>query len=266
MEKKYKTSQIFKIMGLSRDTLRHYEKEGIIAPTKDKDNHYRQFQFKDIYTLLVTGFYKKRGLTLKEIKEVKAGYDADQLQSLLIKKQQKLRDNIKEQERMIKEIEQTLAFTEMFEQHLNNFTIQDFPFFEVSNEFSDFHNIDEYYDLVRDQSPLRDYPFSNLIRLFKFDEAGLLNTKMLIADEKRPSYILNKNNTKSYSKCVYTVVEDGEYKNQDEDITEDIIRLFLDWAKQEGIEPIGEAYGRTRLITYCDQKERIFIEVFFPIK
>lgn len=58
---KYNSGVIYKNLGISRETLRYYEKLGIIQPEKGIDNHYREFGIDDINVLLAIDFYKKRG-------------------------------------------------------------------------------------------------------------------------------------------------------------------------------------------------------------
>jgi hypothetical protein len=40
----------------------------------------------------------------------------------------------------------------------------------------------------------------------------------------------------------------------------------LEWADQQGFKLEGVAFANTRLITYLDNKERIFLEIFIPVK
>lgn len=90
----YKTSQLLKILGVSRDALRYYEEKGIVKPTQDERNNYRQYDNYDIYTLLVIDFYKKRNLSMKEVRNLQKGGTIKELGSLLGEKVEQLEETI----------------------------------------------------------------------------------------------------------------------------------------------------------------------------
>ncbi|WP_163582150.1 MerR family transcriptional regulator [Gracilibacillus saliphilus] len=66
----YRTSQLSNILGISRDALRYYEKKGIVKPIKIRQIIIDSM-ITTIYTLLVADFYKKRNLSMKEVKNYK---------------------------------------------------------------------------------------------------------------------------------------------------------------------------------------------------
>lgn len=57
----YRTSQLFEILGVSRDALRYYEKQGIVKPNHEESNNYRQYNDYDIY-IIGSGFLYKEKL------------------------------------------------------------------------------------------------------------------------------------------------------------------------------------------------------------
>ncbi len=66
MYKKYQTKDLLKCLGVPRDTLRLYEKKGLLNPHKDSENNYRNYDVFDIFNIMIIDFYKKRGMTIKE--------------------------------------------------------------------------------------------------------------------------------------------------------------------------------------------------------
>jgi uncharacterized metal-binding protein len=69
-----------------------------------------------------------------------------------------------------------------------------------------------------------------------------------------------------YSKCAYTIVEDGRYNNEEDYIMKNVHETGFKWGNDMGYKPVGVAFANTRLIVYSDNKERIFIEIFIPIQ
>lgn len=67
-KKKYKIGEISKITNLTIDTLRYYEKEGLISPNRDKNN-IRIYCNNDIKWINFIIKLKQTGMSLKNIKK-----------------------------------------------------------------------------------------------------------------------------------------------------------------------------------------------------
>ncbi|WP_143155660.1 MerR family transcriptional regulator, partial [Ornithinibacillus halophilus] len=50
MEKLYSIQEVSQKLGISKDTLRYYDRIGILSPTRD-DNMYRKYSRNDLITL-----------------------------------------------------------------------------------------------------------------------------------------------------------------------------------------------------------------------
>lgn len=62
----YLIGDVARMVGLSRDTLRFYEKKGIIT-AKKKENGYRYYSENDIYRLMYIIYHRKMNTSLEEI-------------------------------------------------------------------------------------------------------------------------------------------------------------------------------------------------------
>lgn len=67
---KYKIGDVAKILGISPDLLRYYEKKGIVHPEKDPDNDYRYYEPWDINFLIDCLWYKGFGFSLEQIARI----------------------------------------------------------------------------------------------------------------------------------------------------------------------------------------------------
>ena len=67
--KKYSIGEVSDRIGLSRDTLRFYEKKGIIHPEKEK-NGYRTYTYDDILKLLKIRFYRRLDFSIEDIERI----------------------------------------------------------------------------------------------------------------------------------------------------------------------------------------------------
>lgn len=63
---KYKSGQVAKILNISPEAIRYYEKNGIILSSKDEDNGYRSFYFHELAAMKKLRLYKSLGLNIKD--------------------------------------------------------------------------------------------------------------------------------------------------------------------------------------------------------
>lgn len=68
MEKFYSIQEISKKLGMSKDTLRYYDRIGIVTPSR-KDNRYRRYSRDDLIDLMNIQIMKYADFSLDEIKD-----------------------------------------------------------------------------------------------------------------------------------------------------------------------------------------------------
>ncbi|MGI5985419.1 MAG: MerR family transcriptional regulator [Clostridiales bacterium] len=68
MKDYYKISEISKLYGIGSDSLRYYEKIGVLKPRRDV-NGYRLYGLKDVYKLNIIRNLRQLGFSMKQIKE-----------------------------------------------------------------------------------------------------------------------------------------------------------------------------------------------------
>lgn len=85
----YTAKDVCKIYNINRETLRYYEKEGLINPHVDERNHYRYYDEWDINYIGECRKYRSMGFTIKEIKEV---LTKDNLEDFIAKMECKQKD------------------------------------------------------------------------------------------------------------------------------------------------------------------------------
>lgn len=68
-----KISEAAKLLGISTDTIRYYEKEGVIYPKRISQNNYRDLDNKDVISLLACLYNRKIGYSMKESVEYVEG-------------------------------------------------------------------------------------------------------------------------------------------------------------------------------------------------
>ena len=67
----YKIGEVAKLLGISSETVRYYEREGVIRSQKiDQESGYRYYEALDINALMRVRMYRNYGFTLQEAKEM----------------------------------------------------------------------------------------------------------------------------------------------------------------------------------------------------
>ena len=106
--------QVVEKTGLSRDTIRFYEQQGLIAAPKRTENGYRQYDESVILYLNMINQAKDLGFTLKEIKQlVQLLYSREltqaQMQRQLQIKREEINRKLSELENIRQQIDLALA-------------------------------------------------------------------------------------------------------------------------------------------------------------
>lgn len=100
----YTIGKLANLSGLSIDTIRFYEKEGVLTSSSRSKSGYRQFSPKDLQQALFIKKAKKLGFTLNEIKELILLSDDTQqclnVESKAVEKLQSISERIADLERI----------------------------------------------------------------------------------------------------------------------------------------------------------------------
>lgn len=107
--KMYKIGEFSRITMLSIKALRYYDSQGILSPTTRGENQYRMYDENDYEKAILIRKLKKCGFTITEIKDVFLNCDdTKDLSYFLIEKREFIKDNIKKEKELIKDIEKLL--------------------------------------------------------------------------------------------------------------------------------------------------------------
>lgn len=265
LDNKYKTGDMTRTLGTTRDTLRYYEEIGILHPDKNNDNNYREFTFYEIFQLFGIEFYKKRGLTLQQIKQITEGAELSSIDDLLSNSKEELDIELAELQKKMTRIENTKKFITEYKQKLNTFIIKNIPLYKIVSSYSASSALDEYEEHVVAHMNLEaDDMFSHMIKRMTFDQNGYIDSNMYIVEPA----------DKKEAGCVYLpegeymsiIVESGRYLNDEHTVGADTLKKGIKFCEDNNIEMLGEVYLFLKLLLFKDGKERILIEACSPIK
>jgi len=260
----YRANDLYKNLGLTRETLRYYEEIGLISPERNPNSQYRKFTFSDVSHLLTIDFYKKRGFTPLEIKKLKlSGKQTDSL-CCLNKKIEDLQENIQVQQRELRHLNETKQFCECSKNANGKFQVKEFPLYFVLQSFDAVSSLKVYEKSVLKYLNLQQEDIlSNLVRVVTFDSYGYRGSGMCIVKPAAEIVQQAGNVSLESGKCLYTVFD---AENNDESIMEKMFFSCYEWAGTHHLEFKGVAYIFIRFVTLSEQAERNFYEVWLPLK
>lgn len=167
----YKIGDVARILGISTDLLRYYEKKGVVAPTKDKQNDYRYYDAWDINFLIDCLWYKNFGFGIAQIAYMVSDCYYGDLLSVLDEKRDEIKASIRHQELLLQRISQHLDDVTSVKEYIGKCDIRTSP--EIVcylNRYNfEFDNRDELQKLS--QHWLKYMPFTR--RYFEIPQDGL---------------------------------------------------------------------------------------------
>ena len=155
MTDRFLINDVARLLRVSPESIRFYEKKNIVSPVRDNENGYRYFTQADIRRLYDCRIYQSLGFSLTEIIEIFQSASAEKLEEMLGKKEKELELAIEENTRALRRIRRVSTAKEAIDRCTGRFYIQDSPhsLFAYHSEFSqlDRKNIGHrFWDCVSD--------------------------------------------------------------------------------------------------------------------
>ena len=98
---RYRIGDVARILGISTDLLRYYEKKGVVSPRKDARNDYRYYEAWDINFLMDCLWFKNFGFGIGEIARMVGQSDYEELSGLLERKEDELEAGLRRQQMLL---------------------------------------------------------------------------------------------------------------------------------------------------------------------
>lgn len=263
----YTIGQVAKFLGVSRDTLKFYEEKELVQPVKDDKNGYRKYNDFDIYNIITTNFYRELDIEIKKIQEIRKSKSVEGIESILEEKEEKILKEIAYKNLLLTHIKSVKEDCQKIKQYLGKYTIKEMKPLEVKGELTDFTAYDEFEIIQKGPVKLKKaVTLADLRRVISFDEEGLKEEKFIVVRKITDFNIDVISEVLTYPKCIYTVLEDGRWTNGGKNIDNEVEDNLRKIAKKNGYELIGLAYINMLLTTYEESLERVFLEIYTPIK
>ena len=127
MSFQYKIGEISTLLGIPAETLRFYEKRGLLHPEKSPHNGYRSYSLNDLYRLMDIIFYRRLDLGLEDIRRLLTTADLAAITQLLAQQQEALEQKIAHETLTLKKLETVRRSWQQIPDLLGRFVRSDFP-------------------------------------------------------------------------------------------------------------------------------------------
>ena len=262
----YQIGDIAKIVGLSCDTLRFYEKKGIIK-TKKKSNGYRCYSEEDLYRLMYIVYHRKMNSSLEEIderlgKDVADGSMRDQVRQRLEEEKEELRRHIQ----AIARLRLVSKDLDSIEKSAKGFSLRPFPRGYVVGRFGcQEDSVREWFRISAGESGLDMTYFYNLFSYSK--EEGLVQkeTQMIVYERVEECLKAGRENfigqTAETRPCIYYVIRsEGVCPDRE------LVERMMEWGCGQGMNPVGVVYVNAAMTVFIGEKLNHYLEIYIPVK
>ncbi|KMN44682.1 MerR family transcriptional regulator [Bacillus sp. LK2] len=263
----YTIGQVAKFLSVSRDTLKFYEEKELVKPKQNIENGYRKYNHFDIYDITTVNFYREMDIEIKKIQELRKSKSIEGIKLLLEEKEQEVLEEIEYKKLLLKKLQIVKEDCGKIKQFLGEYTVKEMKPLEIKGEIEHFTAYDEYETLKKNTDSLKKaVTLTSLRRVISFNEEGIIEDKFIIVKKVENFDKEIEGEVLSHPKCIYTVIEDGRWSTGGNSIDHNVEASLRKVAIEKGYEFLGLVYINLLLTTYEDGLERIFLEIYAPIK
>lgn len=261
--KRYKIGKISDLLGISAESIRYYEREGIIHPRKDADSGYRTFSAWDLHVLLRMRMLRKYGYSLSETSEVFQDEDFGNIIDGYHHKQQE----IEEQIRHLNHIHEQLKYDKRTlldaVQNFNKFRIVYSPAMVFIDVQRSYDIIDDKVSLYRKWIDRIPYAASGGMFDYPILPQGELRYGLLVAIRNVGEELLERikgENAEGFrseevyipsQKCVSTYFTSGS----DKELCLDMFQPTFEFMEKMGLKVSGTPFARMCHMCKCGDSE-----------
>lgn len=246
MNNRWTIGEVAKLFDVSTDTLRYYEKTGILSSKKNSDNGYRYYSYDEIVVLMDILFFRSMELSVKDIKQIINKMDVGEIKNILYQNQRIVEERIQELIKLNKMIIKAASQYNLCEEKVGKFLIVSAPEFKyklIGKQAEDLVTVIRKYKkedwindriqytlLIPQEELLKKPNFSSAQVGISIDEENLC---MLDFSEQQELLALHNVN------YLYTIV--GTSYSEEEN---DTLKNSLNYLEEEGRVVNGPMIGR----------------------
>lgn len=258
----YHTTDVYQTLGLTRETLRYYEDVGLIQPKRSRQSQYREFDLYDMSRLMSIDFFRKRGFSPIEIRELLTVTAPEDYVARMHSQLNRLDRKIAQLQQMRHRLVEAQSFCESVPDMAGTFSIRELPLYCVQETLPSVSSFGEYRNRVLKFLDLEQEDIlSNLVRAISFDETSYKGSEMYVV---KPAVRTSRAELfLEHGKCLYTTLIAD---NNDPSVPESMFALCHDWAAEHKVAFRGVVYIFIRFVMLKENTDQHFYEVWVPLK
>ncbi|SMP54153.1 MerR family transcriptional regulator [Anoxynatronum buryatiense] len=267
---KYTIGEFAALLGVTVDTLRLYEKHGIISPMKNDKNQYRYFDDLDARNLLSSRWLRSLSLSLPEAARLTGDVPLQQITGSLQQAAQTLEAEIREKERQLQRLKETNEEIAALNTRLNQCYFRQMPGFYRLRQ-TDMNTLLKNEALLQRVSEwMNSLPFAFFS--FRIEQEAITSEAAIFpyswglameVDEAARRQITIDEHIEIIppASCLTAVIRG----TGDEDITRKSIVFMLENIRGQGLHPDGDVFGKIVLTHRHQGKRWAYLEVNIPV-
>lgn len=263
-KKEYFIGDLSHMVNMSRDTLRFYEKKGIIS-AKRKENGYRYFSEDDLYRLLAISYHRKTDDSLENIRNFLDGSNSVScLQTHLDSRIAEEEEELRRHRQIITRLKLMKRDMNAIENHLDRCCIKPFPSSYIIGSCKSLQeSLQQWFQL---SSAIAGMDMAYFYSIFSCQNNTLSCKEIQLLLYKQVwEAIQEGSDTTSYPsssspQCVYTVV-----KAEKPFPSLSLISKMKQWAHLHGIQTDSIVYSNNMTFHFDKEKNIYYLELYMPV-
>ncbi|ABR46705.1 putative transcriptional regulator, MerR family [Alkaliphilus metalliredigens QYMF] len=268
---KYSIGQFAATLGVTVDTLRLYEKYGIISPIKNSENNYRYFNDLDARNLLTSRWYRSIQIPLQDAAILTQNASLDNIAEKVNETQLNLEAEIKKSTMLLNKIVGINKELKEIKTEINKCKIKAMPGMYRLKQTKGNVLIQEDFlrDLVDTWMNALPYTFFS----FRIEKKEIVSLKkafeyswgLAIFEDEIGCFDVKMNENVEYiSPKVY--LSSIILSSQGEHITRDSIQFMMDYIKENNYKITEDIIGKIILTEKINGKNKSYLELNIPIQ
>ncbi|MCK8487824.1 MerR family transcriptional regulator [Paenibacillus sp. MBLB2552] len=268
---KYCIGEFSSLLGITRDTLRLYEKHDIVRPVKDHNNSYRYFNDLDARDLLMSRWYRSLQIPLQDVAGLIQNASLDDILDKMENSKQELEEQIRKSTMLLHKLGDLSREVQSMKRRLYECKLVDRPgLYRLKqtdkNDLLNTKGLECTINTLMELLPYSFYCF-RIERESIESEAELLDYSwgLSISEDEVCELGIGLDEHLEYippSRCVSSVI----LAPQNEHFAIETFRFMLNYMAEHQYVISGAATGRLMLTENHEGTKRSFLEIHIPIE
>lgn len=214
---KFSIGQVSKLYDISKDTLRHYDKIGILKPCINKSNGYRYYSIKHLDQLDLILSNKDLGISLADIKSTMESDDLNEYKNLMIKQEFLIKQKIEALKRLERKVSDRQKSLDYIINYENEYKFENIKPINVDCKLYGLENIKDLLDknMYEDYIKCLDESLERLdVEAYYYNynvvnnkEVEIIENKLFIREYEENKDLINKYIIEKYPDAIKLKIE-----------------------------------------------------------